>query len=322
MPDFLDADNFLVLDVSKQNICIDENIWTGIVSFEQPVEWGTWSIFKSGISTKKALEKIKQIYRNYKIVSIFLSDIQWRLNNAIFGMIAGNKNKKQIIKICNFPDGVGALICPEPKNVMVAYNFIRKISGALKGVPYRLYMGDHIGHDYVEKIYSLFPPILPDRKSKIVKIPTNLHLVKKVDSDACIFLGQDYKNCMEKKEYISFQQSTVMFLKKLGYPKLYYKPHHFESWMDDIVFYSQNGFSLITTKKPMEEYYLENPVACVVSYNCSALPQLKILFNNAVRCIAYHGLRILKYGYYKRVKDSAKDKTINLYKMTGVELHE
>lgn len=319
MPDFLGADNYLVLDISKQHICVDENIWTGIVSFEQPVEWDTWSIFKSGISTKKALEKIKQIYRNYKTVSIFLSDIQWQLNNAIFGMIARNKNKNKIIRICNFPDGSVNLICPEPKNVMIAYNFIRKILGDLKGVPYRFYMGDYLGYDYVEKIYSLFPPALPDYKSKVVKIPANLHLVKKVDSDACIFLGQDYKKCMEEKQYISLRQSAVMFSKKLGYSKLYYKPHHFESWMDDISFYSHEGFSLITTKKPMEEYYMENPVACVVSYDSSALPHLKILFDNAVRCISYCGLKVLRY---KGTKDSAKDKTIDLYKMTGVELYE
>lgn len=276
------------------------------------------TVIGSGRKCRRAIKSIRSIYQNYQQTRFFVSDIDWPLNNALFGL-------KKIqpagqVMMCLFPDGLGSLLVAKPNIKRKLKNFVKSVIGKLGGSPYYTHRGDIMGFAVSDRIYSLMPKAISNKtKANVITIPVIEPSIPNMNCNSCIFLGQSYDLCMPPKAHKSLCHDAAEYAKSLGYQYLYYKPHHFSTKDIEKNIFQENGFTLINDKRPIEEFFLTNQMSCVVSYNSSALVHLKMMFAEKVRCIACFGGTVIKYT---NVKTGTIKELKRVFELCGVELFD
>ncbi|MBN1211034.1 MAG: hypothetical protein JXA92_00520 [candidate division Zixibacteria bacterium] len=314
LSEFRLSDNYLVLDMHPLTISVVRENWKKVLALQPPV--GA-SVVGSGKNCRRALKEINGIISGYPRVSFFVSDIDWPLNNAVFGLIKKGHDKN--IRMCNYPDGLGSLLVQKPDAKRKLRNALKSLLGLLGGSPYYNYGCDIMGLAVSDTIYSLMPNLLDGKTDKkIVNIP-KLNLKKSdMNRDACIFIGQYFKNITSDDKYRDMCVKAAEYTLSLGYSDLYYKPHHFANSQIENDVFLEYGFKLIADTRPIEEIFQTRQMKCAVSYISSALLHLKMMFGEDVRCISILGVTALKELY---VKANIIDDMQELFRICGVEIH-
>lgn len=313
-----DFDNYLVVDMLQEKQTINRELWNQIIFLDPPVGG---SVIGARKRCKDSIKKVGNILKNYDYINLFLSDIQWPLNNALYGkFIKGEcKNNRRRIELCNFPDGIVNLYFAYPNFKQKIKNIIKSLFGLVLSSPYYYFNCDIAGLEISNKIYSLMPESISEVKDKIVSIP-KLRIVSNYnDINSCIFLGQPYHKLMPAKKYISLMEKAASFTKKLDYEKYYYKAHPSESTKESWNIFKNYGFELINDNRTIEEMFLYNQMGCIVSFNSSALIHLKLLYGNNLRCISCYSSIPLKYV---GIKENAYKHLKSIFSLCGVECYE
>lgn len=315
LPELKEDENYLIY-----NMNVDESReklagWEKVITLD-PVG-GT--VLGDKKKYKIAVEKVLTFIEEKNLVRVFLSDLNWPLNNAIYSNLA--KKKFNQVELCNFPDGIANLYVVDVNIKQKTKNFLKSILGLL-GVtlPYYNYKSDHIGLGLFDKIYSLMPSIIEHSISKeIIEIPTISPSLIDFKPDTLIFLGQPYELHIPKRKYRDLCMKAASFTMGLGYKKLYYKPHPREDLTKGWDIFRAFGFKLFNQKGSIEELFLTSQTECIISFNSSALVNLKLMFGDRIRCISYCGTKLYKYtGVGKNISIRLKQ----IYNKMGVEYYE
>jgi len=311
MKEFSNTDNYLILD-SLSNLNNNTlNNWKEIVNLAPSVGR---SVLRSGNNCRKALKTIVDICSGYKNINLFRANLEWPLNNAIIGLKLCNPNSN--IVYCNYPDGIGSLVYNYPKFKHSVKTKLKHILGLMGGSPFFSYEGDIMGLEFSDRIYSLMPSVLVNRANhKLVQIPKLKPLKINIQTEACIFIGQNYDNYMSLHSYTDLSERAASYTKTLGYKELFYKAHHYDNSGVEREIFTSHGFSIIHDNTPIEDLFLSTQCACVVSYTSSALVNLKLMFSHNIRCIAcFSNLT------FKRSKINGRQYR-KLFELCGVELY-
>ena len=314
MSEFDDPDNFLVLDMVKQDLSQDKHLWKEIFYLDPPVGG---SILGGAKRCRKALKTISDLIDQYEFIQVFVSDINWPLNNALYGLLFEKRNEN--IRLCNFPDGTGNLLIVYPNKFQQFRKIVKSILGRLGGFPYYYFGGDTMGLEMSDKIYSLLPSAINSEiNAEVVAIPMIEPAVINENPEACIFLGENINSYVPQSAFREICTRAAEYTRNLGYEDLFYKPHHFANSSIEKDTFMQFGFQLINSSLSIEEMFLVKQVPCIVSYNSSALLHLKLMFGDKVRCISYCCEEVLSYS---KVDANVLKRLIKLYELCGVEYY-
>jgi len=192
------------------------------------------------------------------------------------------------------------------------------ILGFSGGAPYYPYKGDLMGFFYFKKIYSLLPNAISALKTNdIIEIPKFKPLeLNRVNG--LLFAGQSYDYLMRDNDYLKLCLKAASLSKELGYNELFYKPHPLERNRGGMKIFEELGFKILEDRRPVEEIFLTEQLACVVSYNSSCLIHLKLLFGDDVRCVSYLNKVVSQYC---NVKNAAVEME-RIFNLCGVEYYE
>ncbi len=315
MGQFRDSSNFLVLDMPAEKISPNRKNWRDILYLNPPV--GRYFI-GNGKNCRRAIKFIEQLVSPFKNTALFVSDIEWPLNNAIYGM--AKRYPGENIIVSNFPDGLGSLVVRHPRLKRKLRSLAKFIIGLLGGLPYHFYKGDIMGLEACDRVYTLLPEVLPaGLNPNLIPIPPFNIAAEKTLPDTCIFLGQSYEYIFPAKEHVRFCTKAADYVKSLGYAKNFYKPHHFSKTDTEKQIFADRGFELFDDPRPIEEYFFTVQIACVASYNSSALVHLKLMFGDQVRCISC----LSDWSSKHTIAGKTSIETIrNLFRVCGVEIYD
>lgn len=314
MHEFKDVVNILFVDMYLDEFP-ESNHWTAVVKIE-PVG-GT--ILGSRHRCYSALKTFHTIFEKYNNINLFLSDIEWPLNNALYGNYVLRESN---INYYNFPDGIANLYMIYPDIKQKLKNYFKALLGLLGGFPYSYISGDKIGLLKAHRVYSLFPDLIINecKPEQIVEIPIlKPENRSQWNSNICVFLGQPIHLFIPYDEYRKLANDAADFVARLGYKQLYYKPHPRENNNIVLNCFLEKGFELFDNNKTIEELILTNSLECecLISYTSSALIHIKLFFPY-LRCIAFQPKLMLKY--INTTKQS-KDMLFVLLGMCGVEIY-
>ena len=315
MTEFRERDNYLVLDMPSDQITLKKEIWTDIVYLDPPV--GRYFI-GSGANCRRSIRYIEELKSPFENAALFVSDIEWPLNNAVYGLKQKHRDKN--ILICNFPDGAGSLMVRYPRFKRKIRSLIKFLIGMAGGLPYTFYSGDIMGLEACDRVYSLMPKLLPDDiNSNMIEIPKFRIEEENFLPDSCLFLGQTYEYHFPPEEHREFCTKTADYIKSLGYRHNYYKPHFFAKTETEKNIFLERGFELIEDSRPVEEIFLSRQMSCIASYNSSALVHLKLMFGDKIRSISCFNNWSNKYTITGKTSfESAR----RLFEACGVEMFE
>jgi len=312
MDEFSKYDNFLILDSLKKRDNDAYGNWQEIIILDPSIGR---SVLGSGSNCRKALKIIEDICSEYQDIYLFRANLEWPLNNALIGSKLHSSSSN--IVLCNYPEGIGSLLFTYPKFKQKIKTKIKSIIGLLGGAPFYSYKGDIMGMEASDRIYSLMPNVIGEGIEKsVVQIPIFEPLVLNVQLDTCIFLGQNYDNYISLQSYVDICTQAASFTNRLGFNNLFYKPHHYDISSVEREIFMSYGFSLLDDERAIEEIFLTDQYACVVSYNSSALVHLKMMLSDNVRCISCFSNQIFQY-----VKADRK-RCRELFELCGVELFD
>ncbi len=315
VPEFEGAPNILVLDMPSDNLDIDRSLWAEILPLKPPV--GRYFI-GDGSNCRRTRERIKSLIKAKGRSRLFVSDIEWPLNNALYGLRLQYEDSQ--VGICNFPDGLGSLLVRYPRFKRRLRSLAKKIIGLMGGLPYYFYRGDIMGLSACDAIYSLLPTALPAALNPRIRgIPLFKARAVNPIPDSCLFLGQTYEYQFSPGEHLLLCQEAADFAQKLGYRNNFYKPHHFSKKDTEKKIFLERGFALFDNPHPVEAVFLDRQMSCVISYNSSALVHLKLMFGDRVRCISCFNTWCNKYT----ITGETSLKTITeLFARCGVEIYD
>lgn len=315
LPQLKDCDCWLVLDMNGHNLPVANTGWHGVLQLAPPVG-GT--VRGNASACRMAVQKVREIAMRYRTVRLFVSDIQWPLNNALYGVLVLRANSvDHRVELCNFPDGIGCLQIVYPSRYQRIKNQIKALLGRLGGAPYFPYQGDIIGLELSDRIYSLLPAALAPLRARCIAIPQMSPALGAQEPSVCLFLGQSYDLSMTRKRFREISMEAARYTRSLGYQHHMYKPHPLESSTDAVEIFRDHGFEIVQDPRTAEEVFADRPVGCVVSYNCSALAHLKLMFGDAVRCVSVLSDQVLAS---KDVELEAAAKLRTVLSLCGVEV--
>ena len=312
MPEFSATDNFLVLDMKRDGLKIESDLFKEIIELTPPV--GRYRL-GSGRDCRAACRRIFDILNQYDSGSLFISDLLWPLCNALYGLAKKRGNGKY--RLCNFPDGAANLTVKYPQGRRKMRNIIKAGVGMLGGFPYYTIRGEIAGIEDSDRVYSLLPKALPRIDNEIIAIPRMETTSSSAEPDSALFLGQPYDYVMSDSAFGDLCDRAARCVIDLGYKNLYYKSHHFAKTEIEKNIFIKHGFKVIEDRRPIEEIFLTHQMSCVLSYTSSALVNLKLLVGDDVRCVA---------TFYKTAAGTtiegmqAYDETMNLFKLCNVEM--
>lgn len=311
LPELGARDSYLVLDMDGTDLPVMSRLWRGILQLQPPVGG---RVLRKGVGCRRALREIDGIVAGYDRVDLLVSDIQWPLNNALYGRYA----RRGRATLTGFPDGIGSLQIVYPSTWQRAKDMAKAALGRFGGVPFVVFRGDVMGLELCTRIYSFLPEAIPALAPRLVRIPRLPTVGHRVTHNALLFVGQNYESFVPRARYLDIAASAARFAKSLGYPRLLYKPHPLENKSAASGVFRDYGFEIVTDARTVEEMFIDQQVACVVSYNSSALVHLKLLFGSAVRCVAVHNWDVLRHT---NVEPRAREKMEAVLTLCGVELH-
>jgi hypothetical protein len=317
MPELQERENCLVLDMSDRELPIERSRWSRVLQLDPPV--GGTVRGRSAVC-RSAVRSVHAIAMPYRRVSLFVSDIQWPLNNALYGsLVRGAEAPGATVELCSFPDGIGSLLIVYPNAWQRAKNVAKDVLGRLGGTPYYRYGGDIMGLELSYRIYSLLPEAIAPLQDRCVKIPTIARQAGELEKETCLFLGQSYERYLSRSQLHDLSESAARYARDLGYRHLLYKPHPREQASEMACTFRRHGFDILEDPRTAEELCLERPVACTVSYNCSALVHLKLMYGGSMRCISIFSNRMLAA---LNVERAAAAKMRAVFALSGVEWYE
>ena len=313
MPEFLETDNYLILDMDINGLKIDYDLWTEVIPLQPPV--GRYRLGWGG-NCRRARRIVFELLTQYESGSLFITDLLWPLSNALYGQL--RKQKTRCYLLCNFPDGVVNLLVRYPNLRRKVRNIIKACIGMIGCLPYYTIRGDIAGIEDSDKVYSLLPSALPKTiETEIVSVPGLEPLASNLVPQSALFLGQPYDYVMPEDEYRDLSARAADYTVGLGYRNLFYKPHHFAKGDIEKNIFVERGFEIVDDRRPIEEIFLARQMSCVLSYTSSALINLKILMGDSVRCISVFNALASSYTVEGR---QAFDETLRLFRQCNVEM--
>lgn len=238
---------------------------------------------------------------------IFLSDINWPLNNWVF-----NKYKKN--KFFLFEEGLGNYLSLKRGFQDILRGTAKQILYLLNYGPYfKNYLGEQMGGDQkrINGNYFYKPNLSFSSGKKIqIKTKSQENSLFRLPDDSVVFLEQPYIKNFGVEKYKEILKKIKIKFKGKSY---YIKRHHFE---DEIINYSELGFNQIQYDGPIENTSLGDNVT-LVSFNSSALFNMKLIYGNEIKCVSIHLFETLKFNK-KNTKDI--NKIEELFNNIGIKL--
>jgi len=313
MAEFRSAHNRLVIDRVWGESETDSAGWDDIVELSPPVG-GT--VIGAGRRLKAAVSQVVVALQAADPARLFLTNIQWPLNNAVLAAVSA-ENKRRSVRVCNYPEGIGSLRLVYPTAGQRLRDLMKRVVGVFNGATYRPIKSDLMGLERCDVIYSLLPHLLPvEVRHKAVAIPAFPSPTVTVERDTCIFLGQNDR-LLATALRRSVASSAANYCLTLPYKRFRYKPHHYGQSDVQRQTFLERGFEEIADSRPVEQMLMSQPVACVASFNSSALVHLKMMYGERVRCIAcFPNL----FGRLARSREDRSEAVRSLFERSGVEI--
>lgn len=270
-----------------------------------------------GIDNRKNAEinvkLIKSIINNYTDNKIYISDIAWPMNNILFF----DKSIKCEFNI--FMDGIGNYLGQKINARLFVRNIAKWLLGFFGlGVRYFPYFGDVVGHSQkrIKLIYGFKSEYLHMAKNKACDI-----IIKNSQKEIFknqkkgIFLDQPFIKGFNR--WNALRQDTLKILNELDVDHWHYKQHHFGA-LQDKIYFLMLGFEDVNSTECIEKLFESEWFDTVVSYNSTALFNLKVIFGDRIRCIAIDDAELVNAA-------TQNDSNVNLklrflYNTVGVEI--
>lgn len=266
-----------------------------------------WRIYRNYLPLLKDI-----IYRN-DVTDIFFSDIAWPINNVIFGVF------RKSHRISIFQDGIGAYSNNRINTKTFLLMFVKMTFSKLGlCVPHYPYTGEFMGQDQKEitNIFGFEPRLLTgnDRKKVKIEIPElKFNSTKKI-----IFLDQPNGRIMPPSSWLRCRANTIIYLKQnFSDFDLFYKRHHKNSAVDSTLFL-ENGFHELDVSECIESFFARNQFDVVISYNSSALFNLKVMYGEEMKVVSLFVKEYLKGTKYYSKRSILQ--VYSLFKKAGIDI--
>lgn len=263
----------------------------------------------------KNVTHLKSLLKENTENILYISDIQWPLNNRLYF----DKKINTHFEFNMIIDGTLAYYDPHKNMRGYIRDIIKYIAGKIGlGLHYTPYTGSIMGweRDSTGIIYGLDLKLSPIPLKKQINIEECISQTGKLNKNKCIFLDQPYHNSMTTLEVKTLTNDTLSFIEKESLENIHYKAHHFskEELKNTFNFKKSN---ILETTECIERIILEHSFGTIISYNSTALFTLKTIYKDKIRCISLRD----KKSRIKINPISAK-KIDNLFCKAGVEIHE
>lgn len=309
-------ENVILLELNKEYNNVDNGLWS-VIRYLHNVGKSTLGR-KSYLLSEKNIDIIKEFAEKNKETNIFISDIAWPMNNRVFF----DKYLRRETKFCLFSDGLGTYTLPKVTRALFVRGLFKSLNGLIRrGVRYTNYLGNQFGLDRkeIEYIYAPNVEFLRCNPSKKRDVSfDSINAVENFNTEKCLFLDQPFWLHMEDSKWYEIRAVAIKFMQSLHTKDCYYKNHYFGRKEEEIYF-ANKGFKIIHSNQCAEQIVAENNFGIVISYNSSALFNLKCIYHNKLRCISLCSKVIsLAPGY--NYNESAH--VIELFKAVNVEMVE
>jgi hypothetical protein len=312
LDEFNHADNMLLLE-SLNDIDYNPHLWTAVYHLDYV--GGCVMGQSNRVKAENNLDSINKIIRDKNNIRIFLSDIQWVMNNRIFF----DKRIRAKTTYNLYVDGIPSYIGFEISFEQAVRNLVKYCLGHLGfGVKYHPYSGRAFGEDRSEIIgvYGFNSDLIPCEPGKKRHIPTPGFSRRTLSGNSCLFLDQPYQRYFETAQWEAIQQKTLSYLLSLNGGSLHYKNHHFGRKQDE-EYYSRHGFMIVHDQRCIEQFFGDLGCNIAISYSSSALLNLKLLYGDNVRCIS---LIKLIDKIPRSTERQLNRQIIDLYEKVGVDV--
>lgn len=300
------ARNVLVLEGGVPKGLLDSGLWRSVY------------FVKYSSTVRESRQGVREICRIIEKEMkggggrIFLSDIAWPANNAVFF-----SSRFKAVPFYIVSDGIGSYMGRRISKKMYIRNVVKSFSGAL-GItsPYVPYCGDNMGmsHPRVSGIYGYQSHMLSGMyAAPVYEIDINSSGDDFCPS-TCLFLDQPFKDYFSRGQWREIRVKTVSYLRRMAFDSIYYKPHPrcTEDYKEDFAF---DGVVPVLDTRPAELVCADIRAGTVVSYVSSALFNIKSMHGDAVQCISLSPSHFeASLAYSGQVEKSVVD----LYKGVGV----
>lgn len=309
---FSDAENIVLLEIDQDISCSAE-LWSEI----HYLQYVGGSVL--GINSRKKSNNntglLRRLIKGSNKTRVLISDIAWPQNNRIFF----DKKISSRVQFSLIIDGIASYMSPDVSLTNYFRGCVKSMIGAAGfGVRYRPYFGKLMGEERTEidKVFGFSAHALSCPEEKKVDIPVydvSNHIQL---NNRCLFLGQPFWRFMDDLEWRKTQSKTLDFLTSIECDEVLYKAHHHDREIDSL-FYQKNGISLLDDNRCIERVFADNYFSTVISYNSSALFNLKCIYGHNIRCISLSGYKL---GVKAGLKKSAASRMLKLLDEVGVEL--
>ena len=309
---FFGAENIVLLEI-EQDISCSVDLWSKI----HYLQYVGGSVLgrNSRKKSDKNTELLRRLIEGSNTVRILVSDIAWPQNNRVFF----DKEISSKVKFSLIIDGIASYISPEVSLTNYFRGWLKGIIGATGfGVKYRPYTGKLMGEERAEidKVFGFSAYALSCPEGKKIDIPiydVSNHIQL---NNRCLLLGQPFWRFMDDLEWEKIQSETLEFIMSIECDEVLYKAHHHDREVDSL-FYQKKGISLLEDNRCIERIFADNYFSTVISYNSSALFNLKCMYGHNIRCISLSGYKL---GIKTDLEKKAVSRMLKLLDEVGVEL--
>ncbi|HEY9857797.1 MAG TPA: polysialyltransferase family glycosyltransferase [Stenomitos sp.] len=281
-PAFAGHDNHLLVETDHPACqTAAPGLWTAIHKLEAL----GYSVLSraSHLAAERNLRRVRELAAEGP-VRILLSDIAWPFNNRVFF----DRKLSRVAEFHFIIDGIGSYTGTRFTTTLRIRNLGKFVLGrlglAVRYTPYGGYvMGDY--HPRVRQVHGFAAHLLSCPPEKQAEIPFEPPAALQSE-DTCLFLDQSYWQICPEAEWLAFREQTKDYLLSLGCGTYYYKRHP-QGRTEDEEYYARAGFRIIEDGRCVEELFHDLGASLVVSYNSSALFNIKVFYGDRTRCISY-----------------------------------
>ena len=305
--------NVLLLEFNPIFKHVNHNLWSEVVLLEH-VDGHTYG-HQRFLMSERNIEVTKKIIDGEDRPYLFISDIAWPMNNRLFF----DAYLREKVTFCLISDGLGLYALPKVTTMLLIRGLVKYLNGVLHwGVAYRNYTGSVFGVDRkeVKYIYALNVKLIDCDSSKKKEILVDSIGKTSLDKSKCILLDQPGWLLYKNSDWNLMRETTVNFFKSLDVHECFYKNHQFGR-REEEVYYEKQGFNIIDSNKCAEQIIAEEGFGTVVSYQSSALFNLKSMYQNKIRCISLFSRTWNSWSDYNENKPEI---IIDLFNKVNVEI--
>jgi len=305
--------NVLLLEFNPPFKHVNYNLWSEVHLLEH-VGRHTYG-HQRFLMSERNIESVKKIIDGEGHPYLFFSDIASPMTNRLFF----DAYLRQKVTFCLISDGLGLYAMPKVTKILFIRGMVKYLNGVLHcGVAYRPYSGSVFGVDRkeIKYIYALNVRLLDCELSKKKELLIDSIEKKSFDKSKCILLDSTGWVLYKKNDWNIIRETTVNFIKSLGVHECYFKNHPFGR-REEEVYYEKQGFNIIDSNKCAEQIITEEGFGTVVSYQSSALINLKSMYQNNIRCIS---LISKTWNSWSDYNENKPEKVIDLFNKVNVEI--